>query len=201
MKRQTQIRFHLQSNSPSCKTSLLNESKIKSLPLEPLIKTDGFPCVTVTVRTCRSRRSSEVQSLNTEYMLFQLHNKRRLMSVGPNFSSTLCVQIRRLFCVPLGIKSHFPICVAPHAWSPTLVSATYISSSWHPSPHRCTIMLYAPPHNPRFLDLCFSFSKPITRAFPPVNQRRRAHGKYEDGSKTDSQRSSSGLKKNRTEVN
>lgn len=111
MRRQTKSRFHLRSNSLSWKTSPLNENKIKSLPFEPLIKTDGFPCVTVAVRMRRSRRSSEVQSLNTEYMLFQLHNKRRLMSVGPDFRSTLCVQIGRLFCVPVGIKSHLPICV------------------------------------------------------------------------------------------
>lgn len=110
MKRQTQSRFHLRSHSQSCKKAPLNESKIKSLPFEPLIKTDGFPCVTVAVRMRRSR-SSEVQSLNTEYMLFQLHNKRCLMSVSPSFSSTLCVQIQRLFCVPVGIKSYFPICV------------------------------------------------------------------------------------------
>lgn len=140
MKRQTQSRFHLRSNSPSCKTSLLHESKIKSLPFEPLIKTDGFPCVTVAVRIRRSSGSSEVQSLNTEYM----HNKRRLMSVGPNFRSIIRVQIGRLFWVPVGIKSHFPICVCASHLPGHQHSYQQLISALH-NPHRqivAPIMLY-----------------------------------------------------------
>lgn len=143
-----QSRFHLRPNSPSCKTSLPNESKIKSLPLEPLIKTDGFPCVTVAVRMRRSRRSSEVQPLNTEYMLLQLHNKRRLMSVGPNFSSTLRAQIQRLLC-PSWFKVPFSQLCLP---LPTyLVTHTRLSSLYQllmtpvaPSLHQHA-SLYAPP--------------------------------------------------------